>query len=75
MATPQEVLIILAKTGLPDVDENSDLANDSRFDSVKLITFILLIEEAFGIRLDLKGFEKKQFRNVIAIAEAINQQS
>ncbi|MGH7533780.1 MAG: acyl carrier protein [Gemmatimonadales bacterium] len=49
----------------------TDLLATGRIDSVTMIELLLLIEERFGIRIDLAEVDFEHFRSLASIAEFI----
>ncbi|MDY8023279.1 acyl carrier protein [Paenibacillus polymyxa] len=54
---------------------SSDFMNDAALDSLQIISFILNVEEAFGIEVDFDSFDLDHLNSVDRFCEFVGQLS
>ncbi len=64
--------VLTGLSGIGDFPEDAELQRDLGFDSILLVTLLLMLEETFGITLeeaDMNPFDLVTVRQVVALAE------
>ena len=65
--------LIIDRLSLEDISADTDLLKEGVLDSVTLVQLIMLLEERFGVRIDLSELEIDDLRSVRSIAALITK--